>query len=521
MNAELSNGAGTIHTELALANTGSAGNSNATTLVWTGIMDTEYIGGNNLTIRFFDDYNTGGPFTSSLTNVEVTIHKMTSSHTFSTFSPGTLTSGTSGLSQSLNISGLTKSYLLYTIEADWVGTGGSPAFSNSINVELNNGAGTIHRELALANSGSAENSNATTLIWTGIMDAAYIGGNNLTIRFFDNYNSGGPFTSNLTNVVIKIHELNSPHTFSTFSSGTLTSGTSGVSTSMNVSGIPSDSYFVYKIEADWVGTGGSPAFSNSINVELNDGSGNIYRALALANSGSAENSNATTLIWTGIMDTEYIGGNNLTIRFFDNYNTGGPFTSSITDVNFTIYSNVDVAFPVELLHFQAGLTDEREVQLNWATASEINNDYFVVERSTDGNTFSEINRVNGKGSSVERSAYISTDPAPATGLNYYRLKQVDFDGTFEYSHIEVIRVDTPVDIICFPNPSSDIFNISIERQDANMDEIVTIYDSLGKAILTLSLNEHNQQIDLSRFPTGLYTAKFQESNEEIRLVKTP
>lgn len=98
--------------------------------------------------------------------------------------------------------------------------------------------------------------------------------------------------------------------------------------------------------------------------------------------------------------------------------------------------------PVTWLYFTARANDSHEVALNWATASEINNDRFEIERSADGSSFEKIGTVNGNGNSVQTIEYSFKDTTVQRGVYYYRLKQVDFDGRFEYSNISAASVDS-------------------------------------------------------------------------------
>ena len=100
-----------------------------------------------------------------------------------------------------------------------------------------------------------------------------------------------------------------------------------------------------------------------------------------------------------------------------------------------VLSNIcAAALPIELTSLEAKTTD-KGVQIKWTTASEENNDYMAVERSADGRRFAEIGRVKGAGTTLEPQEYNFTDPAPRIGVNYYRLRQVDMDGTMDYTHI--------------------------------------------------------------------------------------
>lgn len=123
-------------------------------------------------------------------------------------------------------------------------------------------------------------------------------------------------------------------------------------------------------------------------------------------------------------NTQSISGNTLTA-----VRTG---LTSFSD--FAIAKNDQSPLPVELLFFNAELK-EQKAELHWATASETNNHYFTVERSTDGRLFEDLVIVSGHGTSNEEHSYNFTDYNPILPLSYYRLRQTDYDGTIEYSGI--------------------------------------------------------------------------------------
>lgn len=120
---------------------------------------------------------------------------------------------------------------------------------------------------------------------------------------------------------------------------------------------------------------------------------------------------------------------------------GRAYTSTFVEIQQTN------PLPVELISF-FGQREEEEVLLNWETASELNNDYFIVERATDENTFTEIGRVTGNGNSSQLNAYLFIDQNPANGNNYYRLKQVDFNGQYEFSNTIVINYSKEAAPVC-------------------------------------------------------------------------
>src|SRR5690606_477794 len=99
---------------------------------------------------------------------------------------------------------------------------------------------------------------------------------------------------------------------------------------------------------------------------------------------------------------------------------------------------LNTILPIELKSFEAFLI-QGVVEINWATFTEYNNHYFVVERSRDGITFDSLFYVEGAGYSKSILNYQTVDDRPLAGMSYYRLKQVDYDGRFTYSELVVIR----------------------------------------------------------------------------------
>lgn len=129
---------------------------------------------------------------------------------------------------------------------------------------------------------------------------------------------------------------------------------------------------------------------------------------------------------------------------------------SFTDVWEFVTGGGATPLPVELVSF-SGSTSTVGNKLEWKTASEIDNAYFDVERSEDAKNFYVIGRVEGHGTTNEPQFYSFTDRTPISGIAYYRLKQVDFDGAFEYSKIIVAQGDkvTNARLSTYPNPASD------------------------------------------------------------------
>jgi len=193
------------------------------------------------------------------------------------------------------------------------------------------------------------------------------------------------------------------------------------------------------------------------------------------------------------------------------------FTDSKSlDNIFTFASkNGTTPLPVELLSFTANLV-MAEVQLFWSTASETNNAFFTVERSDDGIRFEAIDIIASKsinGFSNEMLNYQSIDTSPLLGISYYRLKQTDNDGSFEYSKIIAIQRNTfaSIESLLYPNPNSgENFNLIVNGFASNEKVIFRMVDLYGRAVEQgiLESDEAGRIISLispeSRLSIGVY-----------------
>ena len=127
------------------------------------------------------------------------------------------------------------------------------------------------------------------------------------------------------------------------------------------------------------------------------------------------------------------------------------------------------------------------MQVAWATASERNSAYFVVERSANGRAFSEIKRVEAQHSSTSRHDYGTLDTAPLAGTSYYRLRQVDQDGTTAYSNIATVRFDGKAGapaLLAYPNPAT---STGFQLATINLGSgggTVQVFDNVGRLVLT-------------------------------------
>ena len=183
------------------------------------------------------------------------------------------------------------------------------------------------------------------------------------------------------------------------------------------------------------------------------------------------------------------------------------------------------SLPIELISFTAKATAKNTVNLKWSTATETNNDYFLIERSKDGNEFEPIINVDGAGFSTKKLTYSTSDNNPLPGLSFYRLKQVDFDGQFSNSEIvsvELTDLGSEFTFNVFPNPSdgTDLkFNLKASRGDKI---VLVINDMSGKENYRMEITvDDDREILYDLDPTirlvaGVYFVSVTNSKNTIK-----
>ena len=212
----------------------------------------------------------------------------------------------------------------------------------------------------------------------------------------------------------------------------------------------------------------------------------------------------------GMAATGYVG-----VSMFQDprYFTNGDFFVVLSELIQWAIANGGVFpgfVPVELTSFAASVTGTN-VNLSWITASELNNQGFQVERSTDSNQWEQIGFVEGKGTSTDMNYYSYTDSKLNEGIYYYRLKQVDFDGTFEYSSVVEATVTIPKTFSLeqnYPNPFNPSTKISFSLA-SDSKVIMKIFNVLGQEVVTLvdgnlAAGEHEINFNASSLNSGVY-----------------
>lgn len=218
-------------------------------------------------------------------------------------------------------------------------------------------------------------------------------------------------------------------------------------------------------------------------------------------TGAISNNSTWTLQSSPSFNISSAVNTSITFRIYGYNGTG---TIALNTANWRIDDLVltinAVPLPVTLISFKANIGENQQTVLKWATASEKNNEYFMVERSKNAIDFEKIGKIKGNGTIGLRNDYAFTDENPLKGINYYRLKQVDFDGQFSYTRTESIIKDGDGTISLYPNPTTNTLKINFEDTDQIDD--TTIYNLMGKVVKTIKGNEGKYEI--SDLPQGNY-----------------
>jgi hypothetical protein len=176
-----------------------------------------------------------------------------------------------------------------------------------------------------------------------------------------------------------------------------------------------------------------------------------------------------------------------------------PFTFASGSINNPL--------PIELILFDANASD-RVVLIDWTTATEINNDFFTVERSSDGVYFERVGFVNGNGNSSEELSYSFIDAEPLSGISYYRLKQTDFDGQFETYPMVAVKIEEPINLTIYPNPAVEKVTVQAVGRG---EKLIRLINFSGVEIASKSTSNQVLEFDLSKFIAGIYVVEV--SNE--------
>ena len=183
------------------------------------------------------------------------------------------------------------------------------------------------------------------------------------------------------------------------------------------------------------------------------------------------------------------------------------------------------SLPVEFIQFDVNPSANHSANLNWATASEINNSHFEIERSFDGRAFETVGEVAGNGNSQHQITYRFLDEtiSPTENNVFYRLKQVDFDGAFEYSDIRVVRFEgNHLNLVAYPNPITDELTLTVGLAQGENYNIQAV-DMQGTRVFEENYTFTNgiHRINTAQWTSGMYILKVasEQGSEHIKVMK--
>ena len=240
-------------------------------------------------------------------------------------------------------------------------------------------------------------------------------------------------------------------------------------------------------------------------------------------SVSNEREQLEVMAWNGATWDNY-GGANFSSGHSQshgslNSSSALSFSEKIITLGSTDLSN---PLPVELVSF-TGREENGLVKLSWVTASELNNDYFLVEHSMDGLHFREIGDVQGHGTTQDKQVYSFLHRQPVYPKNYYRLKQVDFDGAFEYSDVILVNInqvleENALDFTMYPNPTSGkAVNIQLNNADFALPLAIEVVSLNGRRVYARRLSSIDLYNDITLdlgygAARGIYIIKLTQEN---------
>ena len=268
-------------------------------------------------------------------------------------------------------------------------------------------------------------------------------------------------------------------------------------------------------------------YGSAIDLTLYKVTDNEYWTLVQNTGTSSEN---VTLEWTG--NTSGIGNlselrvtswngiqwDNLGNASTTGTTSDGTMLASIPTSNYTAFAfgttTANNPLPIGLISFNAVLNG-RQVDLDWSTATETNNDFFTIEKTRDGFNYEFVAKVDGAGNSTQKITYIETDFHPFDGISYYRLQQTDFDGKFTYSNLAAVNFEKLFEATIYPNPFNQSLTVTITNDILLWETELKLFNSFGMEVYDQILTESVTTLETSHFAQGVYYYRICSNNSEI------
>ncbi|CAH1001398.1 hypothetical protein LEM8419_02301 [Neolewinella maritima] len=269
----------------------------------------------------------------------------------------------------------------------------------------------------------------------------------------------------------------------------------------------------YRVEN---GTGGGTTVSSPNFPIPNDDVYRTYRFRYEPGVGNAVLSVDGAQLWTNPIKTPgrslyWVGDGNIVVGTLLDGNSLGKALLDNLRMEEVVAS---ASLPIELVWFDAEVA-ENQVHFSWRTARETDNAYFVIERSASGSGWQEIGTTPGSGTSVAGRTYTYKDTGPMTGTNYYRLKQVDYDGTYQYSAVRsVVVAKEEYSELLYPNPTRGKFTV----RNTSGSSRPQLFDARGRKVSTVnaSTTDGFLHMNISELPDGVYYLRSGSTVQRLR-----
>jgi hypothetical protein len=307
------------------------------------------------------------------------------------------------------------------------------------------------------------------------------------------------------------------------------------SASNSTSGFPASNAFDGNLATVWRSPNNGASHNNTNNLRVDLGSVQNLCSVGIAFGSAADIATdytidlSTTSPTSGFTTAATVSGNTNSlnsvsvsgsaryVRFSGVRSLG---TNGYNIAELTV-SSPNATLPVSLVNFTATNINDRQVQLNWATETETNNKTFLVERSTDGVSYTTIGQVAGAINSSTTLHYDWTDESPVKGNNFYRLQQVDLDGNSGYSNINVVSIGGAVsNLSVYPNPVSNVLTI-VNPKGVTIRE-VAVFNTSGVVLTKLAPSTTGSvQVPASGWAAGIYLVKVitDQGSQIIKVMK--
>ncbi|MFT6871432.1 MAG: hypothetical protein ACJAVN_000430 [Roseivirga sp.] len=211
----------------------------------------------------------------------------------------------------------------------------------------------------------------------------------------------------------------------------------------------------------------------------------------------------------------------------DGSNETATFEVDFTDGQYYTLGSIEIAaLPITLISFEANVYNQDQVKIDWTTASEENNAFYTIERSINGVDFEAVSSIDGAGNSNNLLFYSYIDVNPITGLSFYRLKQTDFSGKFDFSEIRSVKIESQfkASYKAYPNPinKGEILRIaySIEKEQVVQ---ISVMNSKGQLILRknkkASLTSKFIELSTAQLPKGLNLIRVLDASNQVKVFK--